>query len=407
MEYAETGCVMPDNAEGKTSVKQYLSFSETKVALMSLAHGINDMYAGFLSTFIPFIRENLGLSYALAGSFNVIVGIFHIICQPVIGFLSDRMRRPYLMIIGPILCGLGAVMIPNTNSYAAALFFAGLWGFGSALFHPQGTGGVGYVSSPERLRFNMTWFSMSGVIGAAISPFVAVAIVSTLGYRWLPVALIPTLFLAPLIYFSMPFLKNETVSGDHPGGLLKTIWSLFALLYPIWGIAAIRDLLYQCIRFFLPMKIAAQGGELVSVGAVVFLLTLGCSLGMIPMTKIAERYGSKRALKWSLFAGTCILLAAAYSGGLFSIALYVAGLSCIYSTISLTTTMAQILAPNDRSTASTIVLGLAWGVSNILVSPFGKLADLFGIDAAFIILALMPLLGLLLFLTPPLKALKE
>ena len=365
------------------------------------------MFAGFLPTFMPFIRENLGLSYALAGSFNVIVGVFHMICQPVIGFFSDRIQRPYLMMIGPILCGLGAVMIPNANSYLAALFFAGLWGFGSAVFHSQGTGAVGYVSKPELLRQSLTWYSLSGIFGAAVSPFVAVVVVRTLGYSLLPAALVPTLVLAPLIYFSMPRIKSGISSGERPRGFFRTLHSLFALLYPLCGIATIRDLLFQCVRLFLPMKIAAQGGELQSVGMVVFLLTLGSSLGMIPMAKIAGRYGNKRSLGWSLAVGTCIFLAASFSSGSFSIALYVAGLFCVYSTNSLTTAMAQTLAPNDRNAASTIVMGLAWGGSNILVSPFGKLADLFGIDAAFVVLALLPLAGLSLFLAPPFRKLQD
>ena len=398
---------MTDRAGEKISVKQYLRLPKTKFALISLAHGINDMYAGFLPTFIPFIRENLGLSYALAGSFNFIVGIFHIICQPVIGYLSDRIRRPFPMMIGPIFCGLGAVMVPNVNTYAAALFFAGLWGFGSALYHPQGTGGIGYVSGPEQLRRSLTWYNIAGTVGSALSPFIAVAVVATLGYSWLPVAVVPTLFVAPLIYFSMPILRDETISNEKRGGFFKTILSLFALLYPIWGIAVIRDVLFQSVRFFLPIKIVAQGGALESVGLVVFCLTIGCSLGMIPMARIATRVGNKRAMRGSLLAGSGILLMAVFSTGLFSIALYVLGLTCVYSTLPIATMMAQKLAPNERSAASTIVLGLAWGVSNILVSPIGRLADLFCVDAALIFLAIFPLLGLPLFLTPPFKMLEE
>ena len=52
---------MPDKII-KMGVKQYLSLTKTKVTLISLAHGVNDMYASFLPIFIPFIRENLGLS---------------------------------------------------------------------------------------------------------------------------------------------------------------------------------------------------------------------------------------------------------------------------------------------------------------------------------------------------------
>ena len=392
---------------GSMSVKQYLHLPKTKIALISLAHGVNDMYAGFLPTFIPFIRESLGLSYALAGSFNSIVGVFHILCQPIIGYFSDRIRRPFLMMIGPILCGLGATMIPSMNTYAAALFFASLWGLGSALYHPQGTGGIGYVSSPEQLRRSLTWYNVAGTIGNALSPLVAVAVVAALGYRWLPVVVVPTFAIALLIYASMPFLRNESISDEKRVGFFKAFMPLLALLYPIWGLAMIRDLLFQCIRLFLPIKVAAQGGKLESVGAVVFCITLGCSLGMIPMEKIGERYGSKRAMQGSMLAGGGILLIAAFSTGILSIALYILGLSCVYSTISLSTMIAQELAPNERSTASTIVLGLSWGGSNLLVSPFGGFADLFGMDAAFTLLALLPILGMPLFLTRPFKMLKE
>jgi len=166
-------------------------------------------------------------------------------------------------------------------------------------------------------------------------------------------------------------------------------------------------LLYQCILFFLPMKIAAQGGKLESIGAVVFCLTMGCCIGMIPMEKIAGRHDAKSAMQVSLLAGTAILLTAAFSTGFLSIALYVLGVACVYSTLPLTTKMAQNLAPTERSVASTIVQGLAWGVSNILISPFGKLADLFGIDAVFIFLAFLPLMGLPIFLTSPFKTLKK
>lgn len=98
--------------EGRSSL-----LPDVRVFLISLAHGINDMYAAFLPTFIPYIKASLGLDYALSGMLSMIVGFCHIIGQPVIGCLSDRLSRPWLIVIGPILCGTGAVMIPNAGSY--------------------------------------------------------------------------------------------------------------------------------------------------------------------------------------------------------------------------------------------------------------------------------------------------
>jgi FSR family fosmidomycin resistance protein-like MFS transporter len=165
-------------------------------------------------------------------------------------------------------------------------------------------------------------------------------------------------------------------------------------------------MLFMSIRFLLPIRIAEQGGDLGSIGMVVFCITLGCCFGMIVMGKIAARCGSKMAMLGSLLASSGTLLMAALSTGFFSIIFYVLGLACVYSTVPLTTTMAK-LAPDERSMASTIVLGFAWGIGNLMVAPVGKFVDLFGIDAAFILLALLPLLGLPLLLAPPLKMLKN
>ncbi|MDR1376256.1 MAG: MFS transporter [Synergistaceae bacterium] len=380
------------------SFREYLHLPEMKVALISLAHCINDMYAAFLATFIPFIKDNLGLSYTLASNFNVIVGFFHIVCQPVVGYMCDRIRRPVLMMIGPILCGLGAIMVPNARSYGAAIFFAGLWGFGSALYHPQGSGGVGYVSKPEYLTRSLTWFNIAGTVGTMLSPIIAVGAVKAMGYDGLLVTLVPALLLAPLIYFSMPFLRDEEqIPNTKRKGFFKTIGALFVVLYPVWAVSLIRDLLFQCMRFFLPLKIAAQGGALESVGTIVFCLTLGSTVAMIPMGMAAKRFGSKKTLQGSMLLGAVTLLAAIFTTDFFSIALYILGISCIYSTLPLTVTIAQILAPTERSAASSIVMGLSWGFSNILVSPFGKLADMMGIDATFVFLAVLPLLGMPFF----------
>lgn len=395
---------MPEKSTGK----RYLNHPETKVGLISLAHGVNDMYAGFLNTFIPYIKSNLGLDYALAGSFNVIVGIFHIICQPIIGYMCDRIRRPVLMIVGPVLCGLGAVMIPNTHSYGMAILFAGMWGMGSALYHPQGSGGIGYVAKPERLTQALTWFNIAGTAGTMLSPLIAVFAVRTLGYKGLFVTLIPALLLAPLLYFSMPFLREEVpVCQEKRAGFFRTISSLFMVLYPIWAVSLLRDLIFQCVRFFLPLKIVADGGSLESVGTILFCITLAGTLVMFPMANVARRIGNKLTIQLSMLCTFITLTAAAMSTGILSILFYVVGVSCVNATLPLTVAMAQRLVPGERSAASSIVMGLSWGLSNILVSPFGKIADIAGIETTFFLVGFLPLLSIPFFMTAPFRKLAE
>ena len=391
---------------GKRDVR-FFSLPEVRVFLISLAHGVNDMYSAFLPTFIPYVKANLGLDYALSGALSLIVGLCHIVVQPVMGYMADRMRRPWLIVAGPLLCGAGAVMIPNAGSYAGALTFAALWGLGSALYHPQGTGGVGYVSRPERLPFSLTLFNILGTLGSMLSPIVAVSVAGWLGYRGLWVALLPPALLAPMVILSMPTLRESSDVVLAPrSGFVRDFLSMFWMLSPLCAVSFIRDLIFQGVRFFLPLKMAADGGSLDEIGATLFLVTLGGTLAMIPMERLARRVSFKRILVMSMLLGSALLAGGAATRGGASTACYVGGVSCVYATLPLTVFMAQRLLPQARSVASSVVAGLAWGLSNAVLYPMGMLADALGIRAAMITFALLPLAAPLLLLTPTFRRLQ-
>lgn len=381
--------------------RDFFALSEVKVLLISLAHGVNDMYAAFLPTFVPYVKASLGLDYALTGALSLIVGLCHIVGQPVIGYLCDRIRRPWLMIAGPLLCGLGAVMIPNVGSYGSALFFAGLWGIGSAMYHPQGSGGVGYVAKAEKLPFALTLFNIAGTLGVLISPVVAVFVVKRLGYGGLWVTLLPPLLLAPLLFFSMPYLR-ETLPPSSAGsaGFWRSFGGAFAVLFPVWAVAVVRDVVFQGVRFFLPLRIAAEGGSLDAIGTVLFCITLVGTATMIPAERIARKFSIRTILALSMALGSAFLTAAALVSGMLSIALYVIGVSCVFCTMTLTVVLAQTLMPHARSVASSVVMGLAWGVANVALYPLGWLADGIGIHNTTLVLGVLPLLGLVFLLMP-------
>ena len=48
------------------------SFDTARVILLSIGHGIHDMYPAFLALLLPLIRTKMGLSKPLAGSLDTI-----------------------------------------------------------------------------------------------------------------------------------------------------------------------------------------------------------------------------------------------------------------------------------------------------------------------------------------------
>ncbi len=376
-----------------------------KLSLLSTGHFFNDLYASFLPTFIPTIISRLGISMAQAGFFSTFLGIIHIIFQPIIGYLSDRSANPWLVIWGPIMTCLGATMIPLAPSYGAALFFVGLWALGSAMFHPQGHGGVGHVGPREKLTVSLAFFAVAGTAGVTVSPLFAVALVNTVGYRLMPVvALIPVLLLGIFTWRTMPSISHESGDALTPQkGLLVTLKSVFAVIYPVWAISTVRDATSQGVRMFLPIRIASEGGEIGMVGTVLFLIMLSSTISMIVIGRIADRWGKKKVLMGVMLLSPLFLLAGIFVDSWASILFFLIGTSAINATMPITAAIAQEMVPNSRGMASSIVMGLSWGFGNMLMAPLGKVGDLFGVQATLLVVALLPILAFPLLYTKPFR----
>ncbi|MDD3515874.1 MAG: MFS transporter [Synergistaceae bacterium] len=380
-----------------------------KLSLLSAGHFFNDLYASFLPTFIPTLISRLGLTMAQAGFFSTFLGVIHIIFQPVIGYLSDRSANPWLIIWGPILTCFGATMIPLSPTYGTALLFVGLWGLGSAMFHPQGHGGVGHVVPRNRLTVSLALFAVAGTAGVTMSPLFAVALVNTVGLKLMPVAaILPVLILGLFTWRTMPSISHESGDAMTPQkGLFSTMKSVFAVIYPIWAMSTVRDAASQGVRMFFPIRIAGEGGDISFVGTVLFLIMLGSTIAMLVIGRMADRYGKKQTLTVTMALSSLFLFAGRASGGWSAILFFVLGTAAVNATMPITAAIAQEMVPNSRGMASSIVMGLSWGMGNMLMAPFGKVGDLYGVNATLFIVALLPLLTLPLLLTRPFREAKN
>jgi FSR family fosmidomycin resistance protein-like MFS transporter len=75
----------------------------------------------------------------------------------------------------------------------------------------------------------------------------------------------------------------------------------------------------------------------------------------------------------------------------------VAGLFALSST-PVGVVAAQECLPGRTGLVSGLVMGLAWGVGGLALTPIGWLADRFGLIAVMSVVALLPLIGAIVFL---------
>lgn len=387
---------MGNEKEGKERIADKTDPNGLKqLVAVSGLHFLNDLHPTLLPTFLPEIVRRLSLSLGEAGFLSTVFGMLNLFVQPLAGHLSDRCDKPIFATWAPMLSATGAYLLPVAPSYAVALLFVGILGLGTSGFHPQGHGFAGIAGGSARLGSYLAVFAAAGTLGAAVSPLYAVFLLSALGPTRIPLALF---FLLPFILALRRWLpkntqknsakKSHAEAGSHLWG---SMWFVVKICLGLILISIVRDSTFQGIRVFLPLLVTGRGGSLEMGGAVLFIFTVAGTLSNLAGGKLGDIFGKTRIIVVMLSLAPLFLFPAIKASGPLSIVLFVLGGACITATNPITLALAQEYVPRFRSTASSFVMGVAWGVANIVASPVGMLADRIGLETTLGLLALMPL----------------
>jgi FSR family fosmidomycin resistance protein-like MFS transporter len=362
---------------------------------VSFMHFLNDLHPTLLPTFLPVIVGKLSLSLGQAGFLSTAFGIVNLMVQPLAGYLADKRDKPTFALWAPFFTAAGACLLPIAPNYGVSLLFVAIMGFGTAGFHPQGHGITGLAGGSGKLGAYLAIFGFAGTFGAAVSPLYGVFLLRTAGPNLVPLALIPV-FVS--ILAARCFLPAKSLIGNPQASrqqVSENFWRstgrVLGICLPLVIISIVRDATSQGIRVFLPILVTSRGGSLESGGAVLFAFTVAGSAANLAGGKLADMFGKERIITIMLVLSPIFLFPAVLMDGMASVALFVLGGACIAATNPVTLAMAQEYVPENRSSASSLVMGVSWGFANIVASPIGVLADYIGLTGALALLALSPL----------------
>ena len=357
------------------------------LAVLSALHFVNDVHSSFLPTFLPLLIRNLSLSLGQAGTLNALFGGIHLLAQPLAGLWADRSSRALLVLWGPVLTLWGACLIPLAPSLPLAFLAVGVFSLGTAAFHPQGHGLVGTVVPEERLGEALAIFAAAGTLGSALSPLYAVALWDGLGRFGLLAVAAPSLLLPLLLRRTFPPRRLGAASQVPP---LRQFLQVGRRVAPILAVTIARDATSQGIRVFLPLWVTLRGGSLAQGGTLLFAYTLGGMVGGMVAGRLSDRWGTGPFLSGSFLLAPALLLGGLWTTGAPSWVLLVLGGSVLSSSSPVTTALAQRANPEARSTASSLAMGVSWGLANWVTSPLGLVADAWGLSRALTGMALLP-----------------
>ena len=140
------------------------------IALVALAHGTSHFFQLAIAPLFPFIKEDLGVSYAALG---FVVALFYAIsgvCQPIAGFVVDRYGGRPVLIGGVGLLAAGTLVAALAGSYEMLVLGAAITGVGNSVFHPADFSILNTRVEPRSLGYAYSAHGIAGSLGYAAAP---------------------------------------------------------------------------------------------------------------------------------------------------------------------------------------------------------------------------------------------
>jgi MFS transporter, FSR family, fosmidomycin resistance protein len=373
-------------------------FNLKALLILSLGHLVTDVYQGALPAILPFLKARLDLSYSTAGIILLASNFTSSVVQPLFGYFSDKKVKPFLLPAGCLSAGVCFSMLPLSSNYAVILVLVVISGLGVAAFHPEGFK-TAHRFTGRRQAAGMSVFSVGGNLGFALGPILALSIITHIGFSWLSaMVLLSLLFIAvlPLLWKDLDITKTAVKEQARD---LTEAGGLSASLIILIGTVILRSWTHAGLTSYIPFYyIDYLKGDPVYAGKLVSFFLLGGVAGTVLGAPVADRWGHKKYLVFSMFLASVLLpVVLMMKGFVLMIGMVVFGMVLI-STFTVTIVMAQRLLPGNVGVASGLMVGFAIGTGGIGVTVLGFIADSFGVPFALNSIAVLPVLGFFLSL---------
>ncbi len=361
----------------------------TRAGLLFLGHAVNDGYGGFFAPLLPLLIERLDLSLALAGFLGTIRVLTNSLLQPSFGHFIDRARRPSLLVIGPLLTVGAMSLIGRVGSVTQLILVLLVAGVGTALFHPAAASLV-TTGHPSRAGGIMALFSAGGTIGAGLAPMAIVAFTAFFSLQQTPWLIVPGIALIAAFAIPLARMASGHAATSPDRSERSPLPPRLAILWAAIVLACLGAIAFST---FLAVLVTERGGSAWMGGAAISAYLIGAAVVEFLAGSLSDRHGRKPVMIGSLVLATPVLLAFLYAPStlLLPLAALGGGLSLAYSPVGIVA--AHECAPGRRGLVSGLVMGLAWGVGGLALTPIGWLADRYGLVQVMTYVAFLPLVA--------------
>lgn len=363
---------------------------------------INDSCQSVLPALLPLFILSYGLSLEEAGILIFANTALSSLLQPLLGYFSDKLSEPRLIALGTLLSACSTGMMGIVDSFPALIACSTMSGVGSAVFHPEAGKIVNRLSGNAKGK-SMGTFAIGGSAGFAIGPVIAATIAYTIGPIGLMGFTIVGALMTILLFVLMPRIEafahtlQQEVAASTKKAVEKVVtndWKSFALLFLVIVAQSIN---FRVVNAFIPVFWIKELGQSPEAGS--FALTVFFSIGIV-MTYVggiwADRIGPNRLIRYTmlLWLPATIIFPQSTTLWMAYLAISIIGVAKAL-TYSPMVVLGQTYLAKSVGFASGITFGLSMTIGGMVAPLVGKLADMYDLPTALLVLTPCMLLGVI------------
>ena len=391
--------------------KQFVSTYNPVYSIMiaiGIAHLINDTMQAVIPAMFPLLERDLGLTFTQLGLISFVLNIIASTLQPVVGLFSDKKPMPYALPIGMMSSFIGIAIIAFSTQYVAIIVAVVFLGFGSAVFHPEGSR-VSFMAAGSKRGLAQSIYQVGGNSGQALAPLISAFIFDIYGQRGAALVLLATsagiILLAEISKWYKKQLEQERASKKKrilvstlPPLTKKQVGIALTLLFII--IFARSFYTTNITSFYVFYLMDHYNVSLRSGQITIFIFMAVGVIGTFFGGSLSDRIGRKNVIVLSVVVPLPFCLALPYVP-LWAATLFLMMIgSLIMISFSVTVVYAQELVPTKIGTMAGLTTGFAFGIGAIGAMVIGILMDRQGIDFTMIVVSLLPILLLVALFLP-------
>ncbi len=153
------------------------------MGLVGAGHMMSHFYSNTLPPLLPFLNDDLAISYTMLGAMLSLRGMLSAGLQVPAGIMVDRFGAKPLLTIGLAMCAVGTILTAGAVDIWLLLLGGIILGVGNSVFHPADYTILGGTMSENYMGRAFSLHAFCGHVGSAIAPIVLIGIAALSSWR--------------------------------------------------------------------------------------------------------------------------------------------------------------------------------------------------------------------------------